>query len=494
MAAYSQIFHNLFVLYDDPEYITDNGNVLNGLTINSVAWAFSSVYQGNWHPLTWISHMLDIELFGLNPAGHHAMGLLLHVGNALLIFAILQKMTGKFWRSATVSLLFALHPLHVESVAWASERKDLLCAFFGFLSIWVYAWYVERPGWRRYSLLLMVFSAGLLSKPMFVTFPFVLLLLDYWPLRRILTGNVSRPLVCIGEKIPLLLLSIIVSVVTFRAQIINAPLSHRTPLFYNISNALQAYTGYLRKTFLPVKLAVAYPFNISQLTMSRTVGSALLISAITIWAFRKWRSQPYLITGWLWFLGTLIPVIGFVKIGIMGMADRYSYIPHIGLFIMISWWCADLVMGNIRAQKVLAVIAIVVMITLTVLTANQVRYWQNGITLMQHAIEVTEDNWFANNNLGAAFLLVGSNNRTYNITASLPLEPATLDRREAYLKKSIIHCTEALRISPSFPLAHFNLGSAYLNLGNREAALNEYRTLLSLDPNLASNLRYFLDL
>lgn len=494
IAAYSQLPLNHFVLYDDPEYITDNSNILGGLTFKGVLWAFSEIYQGNWHPLTWVSHMLDVQLFGLNPVGHHATSLLLHLGNALFLFVILRKMTGALWQSAAVALFFALHPLHVESVAWAAERKDLLCALLWLLTMRGYLWYTERPGWCRYLLLLAVFTAGLMSKAMIVTLPCALFLLDFWPLGRIDLGSgFRRLLVCIGEKVPLLLLSAVVSVVTFRAQILDTPISHHTPLLYNVSNALQAYVGYLAKTFWPVDLAVAYPYDIARFTPWRSAGAALILLVITFGVVREWRRRPYLLTGWLWYLFTLVPVVGFVKIGIMSMADRYTYIPLIGIFIMVSWGSADLVARSTRARRLLAVTAVAVMLTLTFLTAHQVRYWQNGITLMEHAVAVTDNNWFALNNLGAAYLLVGTTARTLNITASLPLYPATTERREAYQRKTVVVCKEALRISPSFPMAHFNLGAAYLSLGDREAALAEYRILLSLDLALANNLWYWLD-
>ncbi|HEY6008946.1 MAG TPA: hypothetical protein VIU40_11535 [Geobacteraceae bacterium] len=490
LAAYSRLPGNLFVVYDDPEYITENVHVLPGLTLQGIAWAFTTIYEGNWHPLTWVSHMADVTLFGLNPAGHHAVALCLHLANALLLCTTLGKLTGARWRSACVALLFALHPLHVESVAWAAERKDLLCALFWLLTIRAYHRYTQDPGWRRYLPVVVAFTAGLLAKPMIVTLPCVLVLLDFWPLGRILSpGGVSLRRAVV-EKLPLVLLAAAASVVTYHAQTRGAavtPLGHAT-LSGNLSNALQAYVAYLGKTLWPVDLAILYPYDSARLTLWRTAGAALVLLVITLPVLRTARLRPYLVVGWLWYLGALVPVIGFVRVGIMALADRYTYLPHIGLFIMVCWGEAGLAANRPRLKLPLAGAAMAVFFLLAVLTNRQLRYWHDGIALMEHAVAVTSRNWFAYNNLGASYILIATQNRTVNIAASLPLAPATPERRDFYLRRALLVCSESVRLEPTFPLARYNLGLVYLSLGDREGARAQYDALLHLKASLAQEL------
>ena len=490
LLAYWQLPNNLFVVYDDPEYITENANVLGGITLKGIAWAFTAFAEGNWHPVTWLSHMLDVQLFGLNPAGHHGMALFLHLANALLVLLILGKMTGAPWRSAMVALLFALHPLHVESVAWAAERKDLLCALFWLLTMQGYLAYIRRPGWRRYLLVMVPFALALMAKPMAVTLPCALLLLDYWPLGRFAAAGASGWPRALGEKVPLLVLSALSCLVTYYTQTqwgAVTPLGHYSAL-YNAGNAIQAYVGYLAKTFYPADLAIIYPFDVTAITPGRTAAALLLLMTVTFLVFLKRKNRPYLVVGWFWFLGTLVPVIGFVRVGSIAMADRYTYLPLIGIFIMLVWGVADLTEGHRRTRRVLAGAAGGLVLLLALLTAHQVRYWHNGIVLMEHALTVTSGNWFALNNLGAAHILIGTGNRMVNISASLPIDPITPERRTLHLTQAVALCRESLRIEPTFPLAHFNLGLAHLNLGDRTAATAEYRALLPLDPRLAGEL------
>ncbi|HEY6838803.1 MAG TPA: tetratricopeptide repeat protein [Geobacteraceae bacterium] len=491
LLAYWRLPANLFVVYDDPEYITENIYVNKGLTWQGVVWAFSAVHEGNWHPLTWLSHMLDVELLGLNPAGHHAMALLLHLANALLLFSTLRRMTGALWRSVAVALFFALHPLHVESVAWAAERKDLLCAFFWLLTLRAYHFYTQRPWWGRYGLVAMTFACGLLSKPMAVTLPFVLLLLDWWPLERIRPGGI-RLAGAIGEKLPLLALSALASLVTYNAQLKVAVIGHHS-LLYNFGNALQSYVAYLAKTFWPAGLAIIYPFSYARITLWPSLGAAFFLMVVTVWCLSQARRRPYLAVGWLWYVGTLVPVIGIVRVGIMSMADRYTYIPHIGFFVMVAWGAAELAGHHPLRQRLFGAATIIALVLCALVTSHQLRFWYNGITLMTRAIAVTDNNWFAYNNLGAAYILVGTHNRFVNISASLPLDPATPDRRLAYLRRAVELCGESVRIEPQFPLSRFNLGLAHLNLGEREEAMAQYEALLRMSPELAANLRLLLN-
>jgi len=469
LAAYGPLPWNKFVIYDDPAYITENIHIHDGLTYRGIVWAFTSTYEANWHPLTWLSHMLDVQLYGLNPAGHHITSLLLHLGNTVLLFATLRRMTGALWRSGLVALLFAIHPLHVESVAWGSERKDLLCALFWLVTLQAYLFYVQKPGWKRYLLLMISFTLGLMTKPMLVTLPCALLLLDYWPLHR-----KSGLKALIGEKVPLLLLSAGSSMITYRAQIDwngTAQLLNQQTVTNNVSNALQAYVGYLAKTLWPAKLAVLYMFDETGLTPLRTGGAALILLAVTLLVLVKVRRFPYMAVGWFWYMGTLVPVIGIVKVGYQSMADRYTYLPHIGLFIIVSWGLADLVRDNAVARRITAGVTIIVAGILGSLTFQQVNRWQNTITLMEHTVAVTENNWLAYNNLAAAYILIGTNNNRVNIAASLPLEPPTPERRAEYLRLAIEACSASLRIKPYYLNTNNNLKLATLALGDVEREL-----------------------
>jgi protein O-mannosyl-transferase len=432
IAVYVQTAHFGFVNYDDPDYTTGNPHVRAGLTLAGVAWAFTHSFAGNWFPLTWISHMLDVSLFGLDAGRHHLMSVVIHASAAVLLYLALRRLTLPQWPSAMVAALFALHPLHVESVAWIAERKDVLSALFCMLTLWAYARYAERATTGRYALALAAFALGLMSKQMLVTLPLVLMVLDYWPLQRGLK---------VREKLPFLALA--------AAAAIAAVLSHNEagarasldifPLGLRIQNALVTCVVYLLKMVWPSGLAVFYPYATSLLLPA--IGSAILLAAITWSALRR----PYLLAGWTWYLITLAPVIGIVQVGAQARADRYTYLPMIGVSIAAVWGVAEL----LRTQpRVLAAIGMAVCVACAMLTYIQVGYWQDGVTLFRHTIEVTRDNYVAHFNLAAALEERGEN------------------------AEAAAHLNEAVRIRPRFAVARAELAAR----GNSEVAGTKHVT------------------
>jgi protein O-mannosyl-transferase len=450
LAVYAQVYRFEFVNFDDPEYVGGNNHVRAGLTLAGAVWAFTSTAAANWFPLTWISHMAAFQLFGMNPGCHHLLNVIIHLGASLLLFAALHRITAAIWRSAFVAFLFALHPLHVESVAWIAERKDVLCAFFWFLTLWCYVRYAEQPSRRRYALVLLAFCGGLMSKSMIVTLPFVLLLLDCWPLRR------QRNAALLWEKLPLAALSIALSVLTFVSQRQgNAVRSLESlPFTERVANAVWTYFLYVWRTIWPAGLAVYYPY--SHHRPAWQVGTAaLLLAGFTWWILRRWRMQPYLTTGWLWYLGTLAPVIGLVQVGGQSSADRYTYVPSVGLAIMLSWGAAHLLK---RRRPVLVVAAGTIAVIWVALTWVQIGYWSNSGTLFQHAVDVTQGNFVAQNNLA-----------NYYLTAQrLP------DARGPVM--------EALRLNSNYPEAHINLATILRLNGQSAESEREYQTALRLQP------------
>ena len=470
--AYGQVKNFDFVGYDDQEYVTENSHVQKGLTVESIIWAFTSFHSANWHPLTWLSHMLDCELYRLNPMGHHWTNLMFHMVNTILLFIVLELMTGAIWRSAFVAALFALHPLHVESVAWVSERKDVLSTFFGLLMIFSYYRYVKISSLKNYLLVIIFFSLGLMSKPMLVTFPFVLLLLDFWPLKRFHYKNdylfQSERTTHYGskgnyrlilEKVPLFIPVVISCVLTFFAQksegAVQALLS--LSLKNRIENALVSYVNYILKMFWPSKLAVFYPHPGDTFPAWQIFGAALLISCACFLAIRAAKKYPYIVIGLFWYLGTLVPVIGLVQVGEQAMADRYTYIPLIGLFIIVAWGVLDL-FRKWHYQKIyLSVFAMIILSAFTARTFFQISHWKNGVTLFEHAIKVTENNHKAHNNLATS------------------LDSLDLDR-------AISHFKEALRIHPKYVIALNNLGIALYNKGNYDEAVLYFNKLLDIKP------------
>ena len=360
VVAFRGVRSGQFLTCDDDYYVLENGHVQQGLTMQSIAWAFTTFQQGNWHPLTWISHMADWKLYGKNPAGHHITNVCLHAANAILLFLLLLYMTGYLGRPAMVAFLFALHPAHVESVAWVSERKDVLCAFFWFAALLAYAWYVRRPSWKRYACVVLCFACGLMSKPMIVTLPFTLLLLDYWPLRRITFTPEARAhwfssfgKLCL-EKWPLFLMSAISCVVTFIAQQAGGAVTEfqALPLWERICNAAISYCRYVRIAFWPDPLTAYYYYDIDYIRVFIEMLSAIALIAVTAVCWRLRKERPYCLIGWLWFLGTLVPVIGIVQIGQQSIAERYTYVPLIGLFITVVWLAGDAVANSPKIRVV----------------------------------------------------------------------------------------------------------------------------------------------
>ncbi len=406
---------NDFLTYDDGVYVTENHHVQQGVNLQSIAWAFTTFHNSNWHPLTWISHMVDWSLYGRNPIGHHMTNVGLHAANAILLFLLLFYMTGYLGRAAMVAFLFAVHPAHVESVAWLAERKDVLCAFFCFAALLAYLWYLRRPSWKRFAWVVCAFACALMSKPMAVTLPLIMLLLDYWPLRRISFTN-SSPAhwfpalskLCL-EKWPLFILSALSSIITFIAQRSGGSviLLQAFPLWVRISNAAISYCRYVRIAFWPHPLTAYYYHDRIHIALSAAMLSALALIFITAvcWRFRKTR--PYCLFGWLWFLGTLVPVIGIVQVGLQAMAERYTYIPFIGLFIAVVWLLGDAVANSPRIRLAAQLLAVTVVAACVVTTQAQVKVWKNTVTLFSHVLEVDPRGELPYSSLGVQYLRQG---------------------------------------------------------------------------------------
>jgi tetratricopeptide (TPR) repeat protein len=449
IAAYARVAGNGFINLDDNDYVTASPHVQAGLTWSSIRWAFTTGHSANWHPLTWLSHMLDCQLYGMNAGGHHLTNLALHVASTLLLFHLFLRTTGALLPSAFVAAVFGLHPLHVESVAWVAERKDVLSAFFWILTTLAYVHWTEKKGPARYALVLALFALGLMSKPMLVTLPFTLLLLDVWPLRR--TG---APFV--REKIPLFLLAACSSVVTFLVQRAQGAmtLSDRIPLGLRVENALVSYAAYLGKAVVPARLAVYYPHTAEAYPAWQVAGAALLLAVITWFALRSFRARPWLAVGWLWFVGTLVPVIGLVQVGSQAMADRYTYLPLIGLSAAVAFGAAEF-------RNALAVLLLVGAAAWTALTWRQVGFWKNDRTLFGHLAEVMPENHLAHHILGCVYL------------------------REHRLDEAMAEFHTALRLRPSYAEAHSNLGMALELSGRAPEAIEAYEAALRWSPNLA---------
>ena len=500
LAVYWQIQEHEFINFDDNEYIYENEHVQQGITLEGTIWAFTAYHSNNWHPLTWLSHMLDVELFGLNPGWHHLINLFLHITNTLLLYFVLRFMTGSIWKSGFVAALFALHPLHVESVAWASERKDVLSTFFWMLTLLGYFWYVKRPLLVRYVLVGLFFILGLLSKPMVVTLPFVLLLLDYWPLKRlpfesekaIQWRKVSGLL---WEKMPFFFFIPISAYFTYSAQTKGGVVKtlELFSLGARISNALVAYVNYILKMFFPFKLAVIYPHP-GIYSWWQIVGAGFFIMLITVFAVRSMKNKPYFITGWLWFLGTLIPVIGLVQVGMQSMADRYTYIPYIGLFIIIAWGVPDLTRRFRYKRFWLPITALLILLTFMGITWNQVGYWVNSETLYKHSINITSNNFIFHALLGRALLDEGgrTDEGIEHYFKAVRIYPDYLEAHhnlaialddEGRTDEAIYHYLETLRIDPDFSEGYNNLGIAYIHKGDKNSAIACFRKAVQLNSD-----------
>jgi Flp pilus assembly protein TadD len=501
LALYNPVNRHPFVNYDDDRYITENPHVHNGLTWRTITWVFTATEQGNWHPLTWLSHALDYQLFHQNPAGHHFTSLLIHAANAVLLFLFLMYATRRLGPSLFVAALFALHPINVESVAWVAERKNVLCTFFFFATLIAYCWYARQPDWRRYLVFAGLFLLGLMSKPMVITLPFVLLLLDYWPLGRIRGGHAdatAAPLSkLVVEKLPLIALSAASAVITMQAQRAGGAIrsTAQFSLAVRLENAVMAYAMYLWKMIWPSHLSPIYPHPGDSLAGWQVGTSALVLLAMTAVAL-KFRARRYLLTGWLWFLGALVPVIGLVQVGDQAMADRYAYIPLVGIFIMIAWGIADLADSKQIGLVVRVILAACVLLALSFATNRQLGYWSSNYDLWTHAVAVTGRNFIAQDNLGGALLWLGKTDEAYlhfQAAAEInPLDPMSRSNLGAYLQEHG-HMAEAiekynrvitLTSDPGLLAATYaNLGAAYRKLGEDEKARTSYDQALRLNPN-----------
>jgi len=546
LAALGRVCGNDFVNYDDGDYVTDNRHVQAGLTAESIAWAFTTTHAANWHPLTWLSLQLDHQVYGMAPWGYHLTNLLLHLANTLLLFVALRRMTGVVWRSALVAALFAVHPLHVESVAWVSERKDVLSTLFWMLTLLAYARYCERPAVGRYLPVPLFLALGLMAKPMLVTLPCVLMLLDYWPLRRLgfpLPASTDSsgpaagvPFLCppaswrllLLEKLPLFALVVASCAVTVFAQRLAMYTLEAMPIQSRVVNALTAYIAYIGKTFWPFNLAALYPFPRTWFYWQLVVALGLLVSVAGL-ALRRARRQPYFLVGWLWYLGTLVPVIGLVQVGKQQMADRYTYIPLVGLFVLLVWGVADLLAHSPRRRPLLIGLSALVLLPCAALSWRQAGTWRDAASLWTQALDATTDNGDACVQVGSVLemqgqqgraialyreaLRIDGNNPTANqhlgnllakqgkleeaaryYAASLRVKPddAVANNncgvylfQEGKLGEAILHYQAALRIDPGYATAHNNLGAALGKQGKFAEARQCFREALRLDPRYA---------
>jgi len=493
-ALYFRVIRYPFCSYDDTVYVTANRHVQSGLSLETVKWAFSTYDAANWHPITWLSHALDYHYFFLDPAGHHGTNVILHVFNVLLLFWVLRSATGCVGRSAMVAALFALHPINVESVAWVAERKNLLSLLFFLLALAAYRWYTERPGIGRYLLCALWFWLGLMSKPQVITLPFVLLLWDYWPLRRLAVRHSllafrqkrapdrsdemqpaasaqgpsdeerkakseERFLRLVLEKLPLFALSAASGVITMRAQHAGGAIAaFRIPLAIRLANAALSYARYLEKAIWPSHLAVFYPHPLGAALGWPAVASAAGLLIITILVVRA-RERGYLLVGWFWFLGTLVPMIGLVQVGTQGMADRYGYLPFIGLYMMICWGVADLAVEWRLPNASLPAVCVTVLLALVIMTYRQIGYWQDDVTLWSHAAQVTRGNYVAEDNLGEALV------------------------DEGKMGEAMPHFFRAVAIFPADPTSNLNIGAYEQAHQNFSSAITQYNQVLRYTAN-----------
>jgi tetratricopeptide (TPR) repeat protein len=503
VAAYSAVGSFDFINFDDPQYVYGNPQVTQGLTWSGVQWAFTTGHASNWHPLTWISHMVDVELFGVKPGPHHLVNLLLHVVNTLLLFGLLRRTTGATGRSALVAALFALHPLHVESVVWISERKDLLSTLFFMLTLWAYAAYARKPTLRRYLPVFVLLALGLLAKPMLVTLPFVLLLFDIWPLKRIGVDAWDRAMAArlVVEKIPLFALVAASSVVTFIVQREGGSVLglDALPLDQRLPNALLSYIAYIGNMVWPSNLAILYPFPDS-IPLWQSAGALVLLLAATVAAVLAIRRYPYLTVGWFWYLGMLVPVIGIVQVGTQGMADRYTYVPLIGLFLIIAWGGYDLLGRNSARRAPLAALCVLIIATLAIATRIQSLHWADAKTLWARALAVTTENYRAHGLYGQLLTADGQNSEAVmHFGEALRIQPANAQLQVAEIhtllggalddldqhEEAIANYRDALRLRPNFPPAHNGLANTLASKGLLQEAITHYQLALQIKPNYA---------
>ena len=489
--TFGQVIHYGFVNFDDDVYVYKNPNVTGGLTLSGLRWAFTHVHSSNWHPITWLTHMMDVQLFGLNGGGHHFTGLLIHAATVLLLFLLLRRTTGFLWRSAFVAAVFAVHPLRVESVAWVAERKDVLSGLFFVLTLAAYVWYA-RSTWSlgRYFLVVLMFSCALMSKPMVVTVPVVLLLLDYWPLKRFtLFEGHSIPWRIVIEKIPLLTLSGIVCAITIFAQ---KDAVSPLPLSLRIENAAVSCAVYLRELVYPSGLVVLYPFPEGGLPVAKICCACLLLVAISVGVIVTRRKYPWLLVGWLWYLGMLVPVIGILQVGAQSHADRYTYLPQIRLLLALTWTVAVVGARWHKRQWLFGGVSATVLVLLITCARNQTSYWRNSIALWTRTLALTSDNIVAQNNLGNALLDAGKlDGAITHFQAARQIKPD--DAKAAFnlgnalvqkgrLNEGIANLSQAVQLQPSYVDAHINLGSAFLKIGQVKDAIDHLQRALRLEP------------
>lgn len=459
LVVYTQAGDHEFV-FDDIDYVTNNPHVASGITGKNIFWAFTSVHSANWHPITWLSHMADVQIFGMHPFGHHLTNVFIHSVSALLLLLLLFRVTGSIWQSSIVATLFALHPLHVESVAWVAERKDVLSAFFGFITLIFYSEYVKKLKTRMYIFALIFYILGLMSKQMLVTLPIVMLLMDFWPLDRyrpvereqMLGQFIRRGRDLIKEKIPFFACGLLAGFVTLYAQNKFGAIKslYEQSFELRVENALISYVKYIIKTLWPSDLAVLYPFP-SSFPLWQVIASMIFLLLASAASIRFGRRYPYLPVGWFWYLVTLLPVIGLIQVGHQSMADRYSYIPITGLFIIIVWGVSDLTKCLQHRIAILATLSVVILITLTALTWHQLGYWRNNISLYQHTLQVTTGSYLIHYNLGLAFAETGQ------------------------IDAAIQEYQKALQMKPNYANARYDLGIAFASKGDMDAAINEYK-------------------
>ncbi|HSC27663.1 MAG TPA: tetratricopeptide repeat protein [Vicinamibacterales bacterium] len=544
LIVFGPVVRHGFINLDDPQYVTENRHVLGGLTWQSLAWAATASYAGNWHPLTWVSHMLDVRFFGVDPRGHHLSSLVLHILNTLLVFGVLHRMTRAPARSAAVAALFAIHPLHVESVAWVAERKDVLSAFFWLLTMWAYVRYVERSNLARYTIVLLCFVAGLAAKPMVVTLPFVLLLLDYWPLRRVpvvdeapWTSPQNRTALrgLVLEKLPMFGCALASGAVTVWVQKAGGAMRglDALPVGDRVANALQTYLAYIGKMLWPANLAALYPISRGDSVWPAALAALVLVS-ITLVALRAARRCPFVPVGWLWYLGTLVPVIGLVQVGSQRMADRFTYIPFVGLFVIVAWGVPLVLRRSKTVDAAVGVVAAVLLAAGAAVAREQTAVWHDSIRLWRHTLAVTENNHLAHHYLAHALAAAGQpveaaaeyrraleirpdypdahNGLGVILAASGKHDEAIAHYRQAIrfspqyaaaltnlgaslmaqsrTDEALIHLREAVRLDPEFAQAHSNLGTALANTGRPEEAIPSFETALRLGPGYADAHRH----
>ena len=527
VAAYLPVKNCDFVNYDDTGYVTINGRVQAGLTADGVKWAFTTLSAANWHPLTWLSHMADVTLFDLNPRGHHFSSVFFHCVNVVLLFLVLLRMTGAVWKSAMVAALFAVQPQNVESVAWISERKNLLSTLFWLLTMWSYVTYVRKPSVRNYLEVFVMMALGLMAKPMLVTLPFVLLLLDLWPLERLSLGrkrsvpaarqqsgtnNKSQNVPAMTffrlllEKVPLLALSIASSLVTLRAQRGGQAIASLSavPFAVRLQNVVASYAIYLYRTFWPMRLAIIYPFRIQGLATTQVFLSATVVVGISAIALWRLRGQPYIAVGWLWFLGSLVPVVGLVQIGMQANADRYVYVPLIGFFIALAWATGECVerFPSIRTWVVITTACWLGLLGLR--TSDQIQYWRDSKALFHHAIDVVDDNFVAYNNLGQTLEIEGHFDEAYSYYfKALQIKPNILYSSTLYnvgalkiTQKKPAEAAHYFAESLKYPagmrstlIIHQALGAAFESQHDFGQAEKQYREVMRLAPEQANNTR-----